>query len=40
MPTCAQAGVLGAVAGVMGTLQASEVVKEVLGIGDSCRVRC
>ncbi|MFL2770870.1 MAG: HesA/MoeB/ThiF family protein [Rhodospirillaceae bacterium] len=31
--TCEQAGILGAVAGVMGTLQATEVLKEVLGIG-------
>ncbi len=35
VPTCAQAGVLGAMAGIMGTLQASEVIKEVLGIGES-----
>lgn len=35
IPTCAQAGVLGAVAGTMGTLQATEVVKELLGIGTS-----
>ena len=35
VPTCAQAGVLGAMAGVMGTLQATEVLKELLGIGDS-----
>jgi adenylyltransferase/sulfurtransferase len=35
MPTCAQAGVLGAVAGVMGTLQAVEAIKEILGIGDT-----
>jgi adenylyltransferase/sulfurtransferase len=33
--SCAQAGVLGAVAGVMGALQATEVVKEILGIGES-----
>ncbi len=33
--TCGEAGVLGAVTGVMGTLQAAEVLKEVLGIGDS-----
>jgi adenylyltransferase/sulfurtransferase len=32
--SCAEAGVLGAVTGVMGTLQATEVMKEVLGIGD------
>lgn len=35
VPSCAQAGVLGAMAGVMGSLQATEVVKEILGIGDS-----
>lgn len=33
IPSCAEGGVLGAVAGVMGTLQATEVVKELLGIG-------
>ena len=33
--TCAEAGVLGAVTGVMGSLQAAEVLKEVLGVGDS-----
>lgn len=32
---CAEAGVLGAVAGVLGTLQAVEVIKEILGIGAS-----
>ena len=31
--SCAEAGVLGPVTGVMGTLQATEVLKEVLGIG-------
>ncbi len=31
---CSEAGILGAVAGVMGTLQALEVLKELLGIGD------
>ena len=35
IPTCEEAGVLGAVAGVLGTLQATEVLKELLGIGDS-----
>ena len=34
-PSCAEAGVLGAVTGVLGTLQASEVLKEILGIGES-----
>jgi len=35
VPSCAQAGVLGALAGTLGSLQASEVVKEILGIGRS-----
>ena len=35
IPSCAEGGVLGALAGVMGTLQATEVIKEVLGIGES-----
>ena len=34
IPTCAEAGVLGAVVGVMGSLQAAEVLKEIMGIGD------
>ncbi|TVR98763.1 MAG: molybdopterin-synthase adenylyltransferase MoeB [Rhodospirillales bacterium] len=33
--TCAEAGVLGAFCGAMGGLQATEVIKELLGIGDS-----
>ncbi|MEM7223437.1 MAG: molybdopterin-synthase adenylyltransferase MoeB [Pseudomonadota bacterium] len=33
--SCADVGVLGALAGAMGTLQAVEVVKELLGIGQS-----
>ncbi len=32
---CAEAGILGAVAGVMGTWQALEVIKELIGLGDS-----
>jgi adenylyltransferase/sulfurtransferase len=32
---CSEAGILGAVAGVMGTLAAVEVMKELLGIGES-----
>ena len=32
---CEQAGILGAVAGVIGTVQATEVLKELLGIGES-----
>jgi len=35
VPSCSEAGVLGAVTGVMGTLQATEVLKEILGVGDS-----
>jgi molybdopterin-synthase adenylyltransferase len=35
VPTCSEAGVFGAVTGVMGTLQATEVLKEILGIGDT-----
>jgi adenylyltransferase/sulfurtransferase len=35
VPSCGEAGVLGAVTGVMGTLQATEVLKEILGIGES-----
>ena len=35
VPSCAEAGVLGAVTGVAGTLQATEVLKEILGIGES-----
>ncbi|TAL00139.1 MAG: molybdopterin-synthase adenylyltransferase MoeB [Rhodospirillaceae bacterium] len=33
VPSCSEAGILGAVAGVMGTLQATEVLKEILGLG-------
>lgn len=32
---CAEAGILGAVVGVVGTLQATEVLKEIVGIGES-----
>ena len=35
VPSCSEAGVFGAVAGAVGTLQATEVLKELLGIGDS-----
>jgi molybdopterin-synthase adenylyltransferase len=34
-PNCSETGVLGAVSGVMGTLQALEVMKEIIGVGDS-----
>jgi adenylyltransferase/sulfurtransferase len=35
VPNCAEVGVLGSIVGVIGTLQATEVLKEVLGIGSS-----
>jgi molybdopterin-synthase adenylyltransferase len=35
VPRCEEAGILGAVAGVVGTLQAVEVLKELLGLGNS-----
>ncbi len=35
VPSCAEAGVLGAVTGVMGSLQATEVLKFLLGIGET-----
>ena len=35
VPRCEQAGILGSIAGVLGTLQATETIKEILGLGDS-----
>lgn len=35
VPSCSEAGVLGAVAGAIGSLQATEVLKELVGIGES-----
>ena len=35
VPSCAAAGVLGAMAGTIGAWQATEVVKEILGMGES-----
>ena len=35
VPRCETAGILGAVAGVIGTLQATEVLKELLALGES-----
>lgn len=34
VPTCSQAGVLGAIAGMLGTIQAAEALKYILGIGN------
>ena len=34
VPTCSEIGVLGAIAGVVGTLQATETIKEITGIGE------
>lgn len=34
VPTCSQAGVLGAIAGMLGTIQAAEVLKFLTGAGD------
>lgn len=35
IPTCAEGGVLGALAGTMGSIQATEAIKELLGIGET-----
>ena len=35
IPTCAEVGVLGAMCGMTGSFQATEVIKELLGIGES-----
>jgi molybdopterin-synthase adenylyltransferase len=34
VPTCAEAGVLGALAGIMGSLMALEVMREIVGFGE------
>lgn len=34
VPNCSETGVLGSVVGVMGTLQATEVLKELVGLGE------
>ncbi len=34
VPSCSEAGILGAVTGVMGSLQATETLKEIMGIGE------
>jgi adenylyltransferase/sulfurtransferase len=35
VPSCAEAGVLGILPGLLGTIQATETLKRILGIGDS-----
>lgn len=35
VPSCEQAGIVGALTGVMGSMQAMEVIKEITGIGES-----
>jgi adenylyltransferase/sulfurtransferase len=34
VPSCAEAGVLGAITGIIGSIQSTEVFKQILGIGD------
>jgi len=34
LPSCAEAGILGALVGVVGAMQALEAIKEIVGIGD------
>jgi adenylyltransferase/sulfurtransferase len=35
VPSCSEGGVLGALAGTVGSLQATEILKEIMGIGES-----
>jgi len=35
VPTCAEAGIIGALTGVIGSMQALEAIKEITGAGDS-----
>ncbi len=35
VPSCAEGGVLGTLAGTVGSLQATEILKEILGIGET-----
>ncbi len=35
LPTCEEAGILGALTGIIGSMQAMEVIKEITGTGDS-----
>ncbi|HJZ41270.1 MAG TPA: molybdopterin-synthase adenylyltransferase MoeB [Bacteroidales bacterium] len=34
VPTCSQAGVLGSIAGILGTIQATEALKFLMGVGE------
>jgi molybdopterin/thiamine biosynthesis adenylyltransferase len=34
VPTCSQAGILGSVAGILGTIQATEALKFLIGVGE------
>jgi molybdopterin/thiamine biosynthesis adenylyltransferase len=34
VPACAEAGILGAVAGVLGSMMALEVIREIVGFGE------
>jgi adenylyltransferase/sulfurtransferase len=35
VPSCSEGGVLGSLAGTIGSMQATEVLKEIMGIGNS-----
>jgi adenylyltransferase/sulfurtransferase len=35
LPSCEEAGILGALTGIIGSIQAIEVLKELIGIGES-----
>jgi adenylyltransferase/sulfurtransferase len=39
VPNCAEAGVLGALTGLVGSIQATEALKLILGIGESLKSR-
>jgi molybdopterin-synthase adenylyltransferase len=39
VPTCSQAGVLGALCGIMGSLQAMEIIREITGFGTDQEAR-
>jgi adenylyltransferase/sulfurtransferase len=39
VPNCAEAGVLGALTGLVGSIQATEALKLILGIGESLSSR-